>query len=139
MPAACRTSGSTRPRRCGAIPSCAIDDDVEVVFQEQSGIAAAARANAAHQRLARAHGADLREHARVEAIDTAGDEVAVRVGGRTIRAGQLDRLRRPWTNDALAHFDQRLNLDVTREQVIYLEPSGPGRVRARSASRSGSG
>ncbi len=103
-------------------PELRIDDDVEVVFQERSGIAAAARANAAHQRLARAHGADLREHARVEAIDTAGDEVAVRVGEQTIRAGQLIVCAGPWSNDALAHFDQRLNLDVTREQVIYLEP-----------------
>ena len=66
-------------------PELRIDDDVEVVFQERSGIAAAARANAAHQRLARAHGADLRERARVEAIETSGDEVAVRAGGRTIR------------------------------------------------------
>ena len=103
-------------------PELRIGDDVEVVFQERSGIAAAARANAAHQRLARAHGADLREHARVEAIDTAGDEVAVRVGEQTIRAGQLIVCAGPWSNDALAHFDQRLNLDVTREQVIYLEP-----------------
>jgi sarcosine oxidase len=103
-------------------PELRIDDDVEVVFQERSGIAAAARANAAHQRLARAHGADLREHARVDAIDTSGDEVAVRVGDRTIRAGQLIVCAGPWSNDALAHFDQRLNLDVTREQVIYLEP-----------------
>ena len=106
-------------------PELRIDDDVEVVFQERSGIAAAARANAAHQRLARAHGADLREHARVDAIDTAGDEVAVRVGERTIRAGQLIVCAGPWSNDALAHFDQRLNLDVTREQVIYLEPRDP--------------
>jgi sarcosine oxidase len=103
-------------------PELRIDDDVEVVFQAQSGIAAAARANAAHQRLARAHGADLREGTRIEAIETSGDEVVVRAGGRTIRGAQLIVCAGPWSNDALAHFDQHMNLDVTREQVVYLEP-----------------
>ena len=59
-------------------PQFRLDEDVETLFQEQSGIAAAARANAAHQRLALGHGADLREGARVEAIETSGDEVSVR-------------------------------------------------------------
>ncbi len=64
------------------------------VFQEQSGIAAAARANAAHQRLARAHGADLREDARVEChLD--GRRRGVRAGRRAdaprAPAGRLRR------------------------------------------------
>ena len=103
-------------------PQFKLDEDVETLFQEQSGIAAAARANAAHQRLALGYGADLRDGARVEAIETSGDEVTVRAGGRTLRAGQLVICAGPWTNDAIAHFDVQLNLDVTREQVIYLEP-----------------
>jgi sarcosine oxidase len=103
-------------------PQFKLDEDVETIFQEQSGIAAAARANAAHQRLARGYGAELREGARVEAIETGGDEVAVRVGGRTIRAGQLIVCAGPWTNGALAALGLQMNLDVTREQVIYLEP-----------------
>jgi sarcosine oxidase len=103
-------------------PQFKLDEDVETLFQEQSGIAAAARANAAHQRLALGYGADLRERARVEAIDVSGDEVTVRAGGRTLRAGRLVICAGPWTNDALAHFGLRLNLDVTREQVIYVEP-----------------
>jgi sarcosine oxidase len=103
-------------------PQFELEEDVETLFQEQSGIAAAARANAAHQRLALGYGADLREDARVQAIETRGDEVTVRAGGRTLRAGRLVICAGPWTNDALAHFGLQLNLDVTREQVIYLEP-----------------
>lgn len=103
-------------------PELRVDDGTEVVFQEQSGIAAAARANAAHQRLARTHGADLREGARVEEISTAGAEVSVRVSGRTVRASRLVLCAGPWTNDVLAQLDCRLNLAVTREQVLYLEP-----------------
>jgi sarcosine oxidase len=103
-------------------PELRIADGTEVVFQEQGGIAAAARANAAHQRLARAHGADLREHARVDAISTAGGEVCVRVGGTTLRARRLALCAGPWTNDMLALLGRQLNLTVTREQVLYLEP-----------------
>lgn len=103
-------------------PELRVEAGTEVVYQEQSGIAAAARANAAHQRLARAHGAELHEHARVDAISTAGGEVCVRVNGRSIRAGRLVLCAGPWTNDVLGLLGHRLNLAVTREQVLYLEP-----------------
>ena len=103
-------------------PQFKLDEDVEVLFQEQSGIAAAARANAAHQRLALGYGADLREGARVEAIETSGDEVTIRAADARCAPEQLIICAGPWTNDALAHFGLQMNLDVTREQVIYLEP-----------------
>jgi sarcosine oxidase len=103
-------------------PQFTLDEDVETIFQEQSGIAAAARANAAHQRLAAGYGADLREGTRVEAVETAGEEVCVRVDGRTLRAAHLIVCAGPWTNAALAPLGLQMNLDVTREQVIYLEP-----------------
>jgi sarcosine oxidase len=106
-------------------PELRLAETTEVLFQERTGIAAAARANAAHQRLARAHGADLREHARVEAISTEGGEVVVRAGGRTLRAAKLVLCAGPWTNDVLALLGRRINLAVTREQVVYLEPQDP--------------
>jgi sarcosine oxidase len=109
-------------------PELRIDESTEVLFQERTGIAAAARANAAHQRLARAHGADLREHARVEAISTAPGEVTVRVDGETIRGSHLVVCAGPWTNDVLALLGHELNLAVTREQVLYLEPQDPAAV-----------
>ena len=106
-------------------PELRADESTEVLFQEQTGIAAAARANAAHQRLAREHGADLREHARVEAISAGGDEVCVQIDGRSIRGGHLIVCAGPWTSDVLALLDRALNLVVTREQVVYLEPQDP--------------
>jgi len=106
-------------------PELRVDEATEVLFQEQTGIAAAARANAAHQRLAREHGADLREGARVEAISAEGGEVVVEVGSRTIRGSQLVVCAGPWTNDVLALLGHELNLTVTREQVLYLEPQDP--------------
>ena len=64
-----RLDGAEAMRR---FPELRVDEATEVLFQARTGIAAAARANAAHQRLARAHGADLREHAQVEAISAGG-------------------------------------------------------------------
>ena len=114
-----RMHGAEARRR---FPELRVDEDTEVLFQERTGIAAAARANAAHRRLARAHGADLRDTARVTAITTGGGEVRVVVDGRAIRAATLVVCAGPWTNDALALLGHELNLAVTREQVVYLEP-----------------
>ena len=44
------------------------------------------------------------------------------VDGRPIRAAHLVLCAGPWTNDVLALLGRRLNLAVTREQVLYLEP-----------------
>ena len=117
-----RMHGAEAMRR---FPELRAGEDTEVLFQERTGIAAAARANAAHRRLARAHGADLRERARVDAIATGGGEVRVQADGRTIRAAKLVVCAGPWTNDALALLGHELNLAVTREQVVYLEPEDP--------------
>src|SRR5919112_5342121 len=54
-------------------PQWRLTDDMHGLFQEQSGIAMAAQANAAHVRMARAHGAVLRERTPVESIRPDGD------------------------------------------------------------------
>src|SRR5262245_54800878 len=56
-------------------PQWRLADDMHGLFQEQSGIAMAARANAAHLRMAREHGATLRDRMPVEAIQAARGEV----------------------------------------------------------------
>ena len=105
-------------------PEFRLDEDVEAVFQADAGIAAAARANAAHQRLARAHGATLLDRTGgVDAIETGDGEVTVRAAGRTFRAARLVVCAGPWTNTVLAHLGSQFQLDVTREQVLYLVPA----------------
>jgi len=47
-------------------PQFHLTDDIHGLYQEQSGIAMAARANAAHQRMAREHGATLADRRPVE-------------------------------------------------------------------------
>ena len=44
---------------------------------------------------------------------------------RTIRAGELVVCARQWARDGLAVLRERLNITVTREGVVYLEPVAP--------------
>ena len=101
-------------------PPFRLSDDIRGLFQAQSGIAMAARANAAHQRMARRHGATLRERAPVTAIRDEGGEFDVEAGGARYRCAKLAIAGGPWSNGALGHFGLRLPLEVTKEQVTYF-------------------
>jgi sarcosine oxidase len=101
-------------------PQFRLTDDIHGLYQEQSGIAMAARANAAHRRMAQEHGATLRESAPVTAIRNVGGEVTVEAGGITYRGRRLCIAAGPWSNRALAQFGIELPLEVTREQVMYF-------------------
>ncbi len=104
-------------------PQFRLDESVEVMFQPDAGVAAADRANAVHQRLAREHGAHLYEKTGgVEAIDDSGGEIVIETGGMTIRAGQVVISSGPWTNAVAGHLGASFNLTVTREQVLYFAP-----------------
>ncbi len=89
------------------------------VFHPDGGIAPAARCNAAHLRLARAHGAMLRDRAPATAIRDLGDVIEVTAGGEIYRGRRLVVAAGPWTNQALAHFGLRLPLTITQEQATY--------------------
>jgi monomeric sarcosine oxidase len=107
-------------------PQWRLGDDVRVMYQEASGIAAAARANAAHQRVARELGATLLEGAKVTAIRAADGGYAIGLeDGRTFDAERLIVAADAWTNELLAHFDVRINLTVTQEQVAYYAAEAP--------------
>jgi sarcosine oxidase len=112
-------------------PQWRLGDEHHGVFQAESGIAMAARANAAHQRMAREHGATLRDRTAVESIRSvdggggggrggAGGEVEVIAGGESYRAGSLLIAAGPWSSDALAQFAVKLPLEITQEQVTYF-------------------
>ena len=100
-----------------------IEDDVRGLFQEDAGIAMASRANAAHQRMAREHGATLRDRAGVTSVRASGDEFEIRTEDAThYRCGRLAIAAGPWTNTALRNFGIELPLEVTKEQVTYFAP-----------------
>lgn len=101
-------------------PQFRLSDDVVGLFQAEGGIAPAAKCNAAHQRCARQHGATLRENVAVEKIIPTAGEIEVVTGDGSYRCEKLILAPGPWTNSALAHFDMRLPLTITQEQVTYF-------------------
>ena len=106
-------------------PQFTLDDDIQGLYQEQSGIAMAARANAAHQKIARANGATLIDRTPVTNILTRGNEVAVETPGGTFSCRKLVIAAGPWSNRALGHLGIELPLEVTREQVTYFAAPRP--------------
>jgi sarcosine oxidase len=101
-------------------PQFTVTDDIHGLFQPESGIAMAARGNAAHIRMAQAHGATIKDGAPVERLRSTGDEVEVTAGGVTYRGRRLVIAAGAWSNGALTHFGMHLPLRVTKEQVTYF-------------------
>ncbi|MFW6183126.1 MAG: N-methyl-L-tryptophan oxidase [Chloroflexota bacterium] len=102
-------------------PQWKVPDDVSALYQPESGIAPAAKCNAAHLRLARAYGATLRENAGVAELRDVGGEIEVVADGVTYRGRKLVIAAGAWTNNLLAHFGRELPLTVTQEQVVYYD------------------
>jgi sarcosine oxidase len=95
------------------------------LFQPDGGLADPNRANAAHQRLAREHGATLLDRTPVTGLRDAGGEIEVSTAAGTFRAQTVVLAADAWTNELLAHFDRRLPLTITKEQVTYFACPDP--------------
>jgi sarcosine oxidase len=106
-------------------PQFRLSDDIHGLYQSQSGIAMAARANAAHQRMAREHGATLRDRVSVGEIRPLAGEIEIEVDGAPYRCSRLVITAGAWSNQALAPFGVRLPLAITQEQVTYFATSRP--------------
>jgi sarcosine oxidase len=106
-------------------PQWRLGDEHHGLYQAESGIADPNRANEAHRRLARGHGATLLDHASVTALRDAGGEVEVQAGSETYRAASVVLAADAWTNPLLAHFGRRLPLTITQEQVTYFAAPRP--------------
>lgn len=100
-------------------PQWRLSDDVRSMFQEDSGIVAAARANAAHRRMAESWGATLVPNARVDRIRESGGLYELVTGAGTFRAEHLIITADAWTNELLDQLWRPINLVVTQEQVTY--------------------
>jgi sarcosine oxidase len=107
-------------------PQWRLGDEHHGLYQADAGIADPNRANAAHQRLARRHGATLLEHSPVTRLLDAGGEIEVHLGDGSIhRAGHVVLATDAWTNELLASFDRHLPLTIIQAQVTYFAPPDP--------------
>lgn len=101
-------------------PQFHLTDDVQGLFQSDGGFVAAARATAAHQRVARDNGAILHDNTLVTAIRPAHDIIEVETPAHTFHCQKLIIASGAWANHHLAHLGHQINLTVTQEQVNYF-------------------
>jgi sarcosine oxidase len=102
-------------------PPWRLGDEHVGLYQSDAGIADPSQGNAAHRRLAREHGAQLRDRTGVVAIHDGGDEVTlVLEDGDRVRAGQLVLATDAWTNELLAPLGLELPVTITQEQVAWF-------------------
>lgn len=106
-------------------PQWRLSDGTVGLFQERGGIADPNRGNAAHRRLATAHGAVLRDMTPVGAIRAVGGGYEVDAAGVTYGAARVILTTDAWTNQLLASFERHLPLTVTKEQVTYFGVPDP--------------
>jgi sarcosine oxidase len=104
-------------------PQFCIEDGTTGMFQADAGIAAAARANFAHQKMARENGAILKEHAKVMSIFERHGEYEVNLQDGFYRGRKLILTAGPWSNELLSKFEIQLPLTITQEQVAYFVPN----------------
>jgi sarcosine oxidase len=106
-------------------PAWRLGDEHVGLYQADTGIADPSQGNAAHRRLAREHGATLRDRTPVLGIEQVGDEVTLDLAdGERVTAGQVVLAADAWTNDLLAPLGLELPLTVTQEQVAWFAPRG---------------
>ncbi len=102
-----------------------LPEDVSALFQPESGLVKAARANAAHRHLARRNGAALVDNQAVTSISEAGGEVHVSTSEGSYTAESLIVASGAWTNSVLQYLGMIFPLEVTLEQVVYLTALQP--------------
>ena len=108
-------------------PPFRLADDTMALAQADTGIAPAAKGTAAHQRLARARGAELREHVTVRRIDSDGNgELTVITDMGSCRTGSVILACDAWSAALVEPLGVRLPIEVTREQVVYYPSTNLG-------------
>lgn len=111
----------------GRFPGIAVKRDERILFQPDAGVCLAGRTVAALQRLAARAGAQVRPHTPVEAVEPRGDGVIVHTAAGAIAAPVAVVTAGPWAASLLAGAVSRVPaLTVTRQQIRYYRPAGPG-------------
>lgn len=100
-------------------PQFHLEGSERAIFQEDSGLVDARKANAVHVALARARGATVLEETPVRAVRPNGEGVEVVTDGRTYLADRVVVASDAWTNEVLREAGVRIPLTVTQEQVTY--------------------
>ena len=101
-------------------PQFRLPETARGLYQAESGLVDAGKANAVHVALARLHGATIRDHLPVRQIRANGDAVEVITDDEVFSAGHLVIAAGAWTNNLLGSLGLRWPLTVTQEQITYF-------------------
>ena len=104
----------------------ALDPGEPALFQPDGGATLADRAHAAFLAAALDAGAEVREHARVTAVEPAGDLVVVSLAEETLEAAAVIVTAGPWSPGVLQPLGIELDVNATRETLLYFTLPGAG-------------
>jgi sarcosine oxidase len=100
-------------------PQFVLDGSEQAIYQRDSGLVDAAKANAVHVSLARAHGAQIEPDSPVRALRSTPQGVEVVTDTEVFLAGRVITAAGAWTNEILPPTAAQLPLLITQEQVTY--------------------
>ena len=100
-------------------PQFRIKTEVDALWQEATGIADAAKGNAAHIGMARSYGATILDRCPVTAIRPFDGGVTVESEQGTFSCRRLIVTAGAWTDQVLADVGLNLSVTATQEQVTY--------------------
>ena len=100
-------------------PQFRLNQEVDALWQESTGIADAAKGNAAHVATARLHGATILDRCPVRAIRPFAGGVEVESERGTFSCRRLIVTAGAWMDRVLADVGVNLSLTATQEQVTY--------------------
>lgn len=105
-------------------PQFRLQGHERAIFQEETGLVDAGKANATHVGLARAHGAQIQELCPVAALEPIKDGYEVVAGDQRYRTDHVVLAGGAWTNTLVNQLlGTDLPLTVTQEQVTYYATS----------------
>ena len=100
-------------------PQFKLTQEVDALWQESTGIADAAKGNAAHIATARLHGATILDRCPVTTIRPFAGGVELETERGTFSCRHLIVTAGAWTDRVLANVGANLSLTATQEQVTY--------------------
>lgn len=101
-------------------PQFSLPEQARGLYQADSGLVDAGKANAVHIALARLHGAIIRDRLPVRAIRSTETGVEVVTDDGVFSAGHVAIAAGAWTNRLLGDLGIHWPLTVTQEQVTYF-------------------
>ncbi|MGO2859557.1 MAG: N-methyl-L-tryptophan oxidase [Brevibacterium sp.] len=101
-------------------PQWRISDDMEALWQADSGILDIRRSVSAHTSLARGAGVEFRSHTRVDHIELNENCVLVHAGEDSFKADHLIVTVGSWLGALMNDLELSFNLTLSQEQVTYF-------------------